>query len=281
VDNGLLPTTPRSSALHTVHSCSQGIPSSAESHLLPPPLRPTTGLAFSGSDLSGATVLGQIDHKFICVLIPPYSARAGQTLVLIDQHAADERVSVEAILKDLCDGFVCNAVPVTQLREPLPAIILSRQDTEVLCAPGVTEVFARWGVQLDTSQAKSLYSQDGGYVQIPVKAVPAALSRLGKKDGAEMTRLVKLYLADLELGLGQIAALLQRTSGAVGSATDVDWGEALRWMPKEMLELANSKACRSESCAASWARVKGLMVQMRSCLEIVSISSSARGWSDN
>lgn len=46
-------------------------------------------------------------------------------------------------------------------------------------------------------------------------------------------------------GLGQVQSLIER--GQRDTQEDkVDWGEVLRWMPKEMLELANSKACRSE-----------------------------------
>src|SRR5690606_36968423 len=57
----------------------------------------------SKSALQNAHVLGQVDHKFILVKVAAMSPRntvsdvadTDQTLVLIDQHAADERCRVE------------------------------------------------------------------------------------------------------------------------------------------------------------------------------------------
>ncbi|OBZ76731.1 DNA mismatch repair protein Mlh3 [Grifola frondosa] len=54
--------------------------------------------SFARDDLRGARVLGQADRKFIaCVM--------GGAVVLVDQHAADERIRVERFLDALCHGF--------------------------------------------------------------------------------------------------------------------------------------------------------------------------------
>lgn len=45
-------------------------------------------------------VIGQVDSKFIAVLLHPK-----QHLVLFDQHAADERVRVENLFKGKCFSF--------------------------------------------------------------------------------------------------------------------------------------------------------------------------------
>lgn len=269
-DTGVLPSTPdhagRAAQSWSVHSGTPDdhcTPHRAGSVIrtpaaaIPTALDLTTSsqIDFSAADLVHAQVLGQVDRKFICASMPSRRARSS-TVVLIDQHAADERVSVEAILSSLCRGLLTASVPITELREPLPAVILSREEGSKLAEPGIREIFARWGIELDVetsaldalqavSQKGDEQSPSADWLQVAVKAVPTALhARLSRGEASEMTRLIKLYLPVLSAQIGQVEALLR-------TRNDKDWGEALRWMPSEMLELANSKACRSESLLLS------------------------------
>jgi DNA mismatch repair protein MLH3 len=57
-----------------------------------------------------------------------------------------------------------------------------------------------------------------------------------------MTRLLKLYLPTLAEQMGEIEALLADPSSA-GTGAD-GWARVQRCMPLEMVELANSRACR-------------------------------------
>ena len=87
------------------------------------------GLLLTREGLSRAQVLGQVDNKFVaclvagCANIDPndsgYSTKK-PTLILVDQHAADERVRVEVFLKELCSSFVSGKDSITQriLRPP-------------------------------------------------------------------------------------------------------------------------------------------------------------------
>lgn len=74
-------------------------------------------------DLARAEVLGQVDRKFIACLVrsspppPPTTpptptlkpAAAETTIILIDQHAAHERIRVETFLRDICTDFLSPA----------------------------------------------------------------------------------------------------------------------------------------------------------------------------
>lgn len=186
--------------------------------------------------LQNARVLGQVDKKFIaCVL--------DSTLVLIDQHAADERVSIEGIIEALCQGFLTDEMEVTELASKAYCITLPLSEADLLSRSEVQTIMKRWGLHLEMDVDNS----DSDYLQLEVKAVPAILnSRLGGQSGSEMVRLLQLYLPVLEEHLGEIQALL--ANGGNGErfkhAISRDWGQALRWMPREMLDLANSKACR-------------------------------------
>ena len=62
-----------------------------------------------------------------------------------------------------------------------------------------------------------------------------------------MTRLVRLHLDQLDEDYNEIHSLWDRVKEK--DAEKEDWQKIQRWMPKEMLELANSKACRSTSHA--------------------------------
>lgn len=257
-------------------------------------LKPTD-VSFSHEAIANARVIQQVDDKFIACIIKAARTSNGtagremgrsdagssspdvgskvDVLVLIDQHAADERVSVEPIFAELCSGFVSDTVETVRLQGV--GIVLSREEGAMLRSPGVREFIARWGIQLSIGSSKDSTDGrhagdeasgvktgggEGDYVQVEVQAVPAVLkARLGRKEGKEMMRLSKVYLPFLVENIGQIQALLKRgraTNGSTGcdgliaggevdSDLGGDWTAVHRYMPLEMVELVNSKACRS------------------------------------
>ncbi|WWD04674.1 hypothetical protein V865_002745 [Kwoniella europaea PYCC6329] len=207
------------------------------------------------SSLDHAHVVGQVDKKFVAITIDLPSSTGpheDKAVVLVDQHAADERISVENILASLCMGFRNDSMAITKLTKHTPRIILTNQETKHLLRPGVMGVLRRWGIHLILPP---LEGSKGDYVQVQVDAVPSLLvGRLGKKEGVEMSRLIRGYLPVLNDDLGEIKALIasyekspdytpaNREGEKLGAAKD--WGKEMRFMPREMLELANSKACR-------------------------------------
>ncbi|CAH0723663.1 unnamed protein product, partial [Brenthis ino] len=66
-----------------------------------------TNLMFNATSLKHATVLGQVDRKFIVAIVQGRTSKNGKFsnfLVLFDQHAVDERVRLETNLKDYYNG---------------------------------------------------------------------------------------------------------------------------------------------------------------------------------
>ncbi|GMK53822.1 hypothetical protein CspeluHIS016_0104080 [Cutaneotrichosporon spelunceum] len=198
-------------------------------------------MKFTHESILSATVLSQVDRKFVpCVMLAEDELKAqSMALVMIDQHAADERVSVEQILEELDEGFAQNNMPVTELEDGVVRVILTRQEVVVLETPGVREVLRRWGIGLENTVASH-----GEYTQVNVLCVPKLLdARLGRKNPTELTRLLRLYLPELAEHLHEIQVLtVVLDRGNRGSSHR--WASVQRWMPQEMVELANSKACR-------------------------------------
>jgi DNA mismatch repair protein MLH3 len=166
----------------------------------------------------------------------PFVQSSELILALLDQHAADERVCLEAVLVELCRHFQRNTIPITKLEKVVPRIVLPKEEANLLARREVLNIFKRWGICLDVVD-----DRNGDYVQISVTAVPTIFfRRLGNENAEEMTRLVRLYLDELGNHQGELESFI----GQCDTGKDIDWGRVLRWMPAEILELVKSKSCR-------------------------------------
>lgn len=155
---------------------------------------------FRKEDLLDAQVISQVDRKFIACLIQDDPGTAviveddkvarNQVLVLIDQHAADERVRVERFLKDLCLGFLhhgdMNNGVQTMLLSPSVPVLLTRHEALRLADLDIFQgAFNRWGISFDDLASLSSRAFVGGldnnaceegYVQVFVRTIPAIVS---------------------------------------------------------------------------------------------------------
>jgi DNA mismatch repair protein MLH3 len=150
---------------------------------------------FGKEDLLNAQVLDQVDRKFIACLIhadmdalgdPDSSGRA---LVLIDQHAADERIRVERFLKELCLGFLqhsdyTNGVKTKMLSPSVPVLLTRHEALRLADSNVFRHAFECWGISFDDLSSSSSHSFHGGlddaggegYAQVFVKSIPAVVS---------------------------------------------------------------------------------------------------------
>ncbi|EGO27637.1 hypothetical protein SERLADRAFT_461440, partial [Serpula lacrymans var. lacrymans S7.9] len=167
-------------------------------------VEPSTPLRrFRKKDLANARVVNQVDRKFIACLIDNSldsdildagendcvnrsDEAKGKALVLIDQHAADERIRVERFLKDLCLGFLryretSDGVETRKL-SPLVPVLLTRH--EALCLAReerFRKAFRSWGIhfadlqhvlQIDIDEDQLHGESNEGYIQVFVSAIP-------------------------------------------------------------------------------------------------------------
>nr|GAT45012.1 mismatch repair-related protein [Mycena chlorophos] len=194
---------------------------------------------FHKSDLSNARVIDQVDRKFIACLM------ANSSLVLIDQHAADERVRVERFLKQLCLGYLANVagsedggVKMRELGTSVPVLVTQSEATR-LADLEIRKVFGHWGFRFaDTAEEQR---EPSDYCQVFVRCVPDVVADKLLMDN-ELRDLVKAFLARAEEDPSSTFQEVREDKHP--NDDELYWLEALRWCPQQLLDLINSKACR-------------------------------------
>ena len=139
-----------------------------------------------------ARVIQQVDNKFIACLIEDeldgtldlHDQGGGQQrLILIDQHAADERVRVEKYLKPLCLGYLdaqkgVNTLEIYELDPPFPILLTSGECARLVSSDGIQRELFHWGIRFDTLPPGTSSEDDNkgsGYTQVFVRSVPGVL----------------------------------------------------------------------------------------------------------
>lgn len=173
----------------------------------------------SKQGLKAARVISQVDKKFILISMnkstSPIDGEDAKLLVLVDQHAADERIRIEDLLADL------KASPI-----PLPKpLIFDIQAREHPLLSRLAPSFATLGIVYDLSAPAGFPK-----CKIIVKALPAAIAekcRLEPKVLIEMIRSESWKCEEERGGGGRGGSFPTNTC------------------PQGLLDMLNSRACRS------------------------------------
>ncbi|KAL4809107.1 hypothetical protein BDV18DRAFT_133965 [Aspergillus unguis] len=169
-------------------------------------------------DLAAARVIGQVDRKFILVEM------AASSLVLIDQHAADERCRVERLSQDFFDSGL-NAVRTIEV-DP---IVVEIPAAEASLFRRQAEFFQSWGVEYEVQQTKQNAS-------LLVKSLPALIA---ERCRTEPDQLISLIRAETWKRTENGKALQTAGEGPGG------WVGRLAGCPQGILDMINSRACRT------------------------------------
>ncbi|KDR84002.1 hypothetical protein GALMADRAFT_236565 [Galerina marginata CBS 339.88] len=230
----------------------------------------TSSHRFTRDDIRHAEIINQVDRKFIACRIAKRSGTmspqeihdpklpSNTILVLIDQHAADERVRVERFLKELFLGFLYSqdrtegnqtgGVRIRELNPPHPVLLTLHEAHTIKRSQDVREMLRKWGVQFaELSKVKpdldgtSDPGSSAGYLQLLVSSIPEVVSDK-LLQGDELRDFIKGFLGQIQSG-----ELFPDSGLGLSSEEDQDeslWFKAVRWCPRGLLDLINSKACR-------------------------------------
>ncbi|RMZ69411.1 hypothetical protein GMOD_00006214 [Pyrenophora seminiperda CCB06] len=205
----------------------------------------------SKQGLNNAQVISQVDKKFILVkmqsLASEQEAKAG-ILVLIDQHAADERIQVEILFRELCTSLpqattyksqLGHSVSVvsTMLEKPMQFAI-SYQESKHFTTHAAR--FAAWGTLYDILESSSSSGSEKDKHVLSVTVLPPAISQRCIVDP-------KVLITFLRSTVWKYAeeAHLPPLSQYTSSSSEDDWVRRLATCPPGLIELVNSRACRS------------------------------------
>ena len=163
--------------------------------------------------LKSARIISQVDRKFILICMNNHSQadtiEGNELLVLVDQHAADERIRVERLLAELGSSRATLSKPIIFEIQAREHVILARQ----------AAYFADWGILYEV-----VVPPGSQKCRVVVMALPTAI--------AERSRIEPKVLIEL---LRAEAWKREEHGGSI----------ATKQCPQGVLDMLNSRACRS------------------------------------
>ncbi|KAI1750619.1 hypothetical protein F4782DRAFT_244010 [Xylaria castorea] len=216
----------------------------------------------SKAALRRAQIIAQVDQKFIFakVLVDSYSHgptaphSMASLLILVDQHAADERCRVESLMKDyfvnmgnckdISDITRSRATPTpvtpmacTELLERPLKFDLSARDAAQL--ERTVAHFSRWGIHYHVVQTGAV-----GGRQVEVTMLPPSIAERCRLEPRLLIELLRkeTWKADEHSNRDTSAA---EPSTQDGEATTPHWITKFHGCPEGVLDMINSMACRS------------------------------------
>ncbi|VVT51301.1 uncharacterized protein SAPINGB_P003051 [Magnusiomyces paraingens] len=185
---------------------------------------------FNRNDLASLKLISQVETKFLLVTINSTSASGSQKcLAIIDQHAADERVKLEALFTETTATALANSS--TPLAHPV-RISLSDTDHHILAES--VSLFRQFGIvyHLSSQKWKKPFVLLTHVPEIAMRKIIPTTETLDTKFAHKLL-------------IGHINDVSKhRTSSALPDLS-LHWSVAIRSFPVALIELLQSKACRS------------------------------------
>ncbi|KAF7896494.1 hypothetical protein EAF00_006508 [Botryotinia globosa] len=182
--------------------------------------------------LREAEIISQVDKKFILANLQGKSIAgedSSSLLVIIDQHAADERIRIEALLSDFLTSPTVPNIPASASvpTAPLEKFLnfdISTKDSQLFRT--YTNHFSYWGI---------IYSVLPTGSTITVRYLPPLIT----------ARLVANPSLLLHILRTELYSYHENPTSHPNATSASTWIERIAHIPKSILELLNSRACRT------------------------------------
>ncbi|KAK9800957.1 hypothetical protein SCARD494_00937 [Seiridium cardinale] len=225
---------------------------------------PDTSFSVAGriskAALRAAEVIAQVDRKFIFAKVPlgsaldepPERQNCVSLLVVIDQHAADERCRVERLLKEYFGPEESGKEEPGRARsEVLDKVLqfeISAQE-RVLFERHLSH-FAHWGIgyQLNTVPPSIQQRKLKFPSFLKIMSLPPSIAERCRTEPRLLIDLLRKEVWKLDEVGGR---RLKQASTATSAGAVIDDSRTLHWLsrlhdcPRGILDLINSRACRS------------------------------------
>ncbi|KAM5469758.1 DNA mismatch repair protein [Microsporum audouinii] len=211
-------------------------------------LRSRPGSRLTKCILKKAKVIAQVDHKFI--LLRTFFLRKEQQdeeiLVLVDQHAADERCRVEELFAGLCGLSPLHVVDTVTLPTPINFRI-STQEAKLLETR--SGYFAAWGCLYEV-----LREAEGNY-SLVLRSLPTLIAERCRVEPQLAIDMLRSEIWDqTDISKASVKSVLYGAKdtgqGSAKKKCGMNepchyWLERIGSCPKKMVDLIISRACRS------------------------------------
>ncbi|PGH02107.1 DNA mismatch repair protein MLH3 [Blastomyces parvus] len=214
--------------------------------------------------LQNAQLISQVDNKFLLLKLSSSSEETNdwqQNLVLVDQHAADERCRIEELFMDLCGtatatsdplSFCHNRVDAASLPKPI-SFQVSVQEGELLKSH--SDYFEFWGCYY------TLSTSERNYHTVTIDKVPTLIAERCRSEPKLAIDLLRGEIWDRkDHGRKNQKTFVQTLSSGIPEAGNSEnspndevqptvaghsWLDRIGDCPKAIIDLLNSRACRS------------------------------------
>lgn len=220
--------------------------------------------------LRDAHVIAQVGRKFILIRMKLYPRKElwdngasinDQVLVLVDQHAADERVRIEGLLSDLCTHprlgenmtFPC-VHPVSRVGTTVLAssIVFEIQEQEYRLFTIHATHFADWGIlyNLHTPHAEDAAKTSPSY-KLAIKTLPGGIAERCRMDAKALIELMRREVwrreddGNKKYNLSETPPTRVTDTKLSAELGSDHWHSQIKNCPQGILDLLNSRSCRS------------------------------------
>lgn len=193
----------------------------------------SNALCISLHQLRHASVVAQVDEKFILIKTssktPAISRNGGdEMLVIIDQHAADERIRTEELLRDLC----CR----TSIVNLTDSICFDADGYEVTLLRSRSVQFEKWGISYEIQDLTPSKSR------LNFRTLPASIAQRCMKEPRLLTEMIRDEVWRSEQD--RIKTESTSNDSSLGSNLHY-WVRQVAGCPAGIIDMINSRACRS------------------------------------
>ncbi|KPM45582.1 hypothetical protein AK830_g906 [Neonectria ditissima] len=198
----------------------------------------------SRNALAQATLISQVDRKFILVKLPledvaPMDSpvkKCSSALVMLDQHAVDERCRLEELMAGyfVYDTLSGDAVPNVELLERPLVFEVSSKEHDLL--EQHHHHFAAWGIVYSLTPVLKPVSQSS---KVLITGLPPSILERCRQ---EPRLLIELLRKEVWRIVDEGAPPRLRLPS---SKTPTPWTSRFHGCPKGILEMLHSRACRS------------------------------------